>query len=122
MQSALYYHGMIIQIPVNIYAVTLDRSKVVNTTLATISFHHIQPAFFFGFSIFGKYNVKMATPEKALIDYFYLTQTRTNLFRALPELTLPETFNRNTAKKIIARIPYSKRRSLVEARLKESFR
>lgn len=35
----------------------------------------------------------MATPEKALIDFLYLSPARSNLFRVLPELELPRDFS-----------------------------
>ena len=37
--------------------------------------------------------VKIASPEKALLDALYLRPARSRLFRALPELELPRTFS-----------------------------
>jgi predicted transcriptional regulator of viral defense system len=48
LQSALYRHGMISQIPVSIYAVSLARTRQYNTPLGVVSVHHVAPPFFFG--------------------------------------------------------------------------
>src|SRR5207237_5696874 len=48
LQTALYQHGMIDQIPSMIF-VSLARSARVETGLGTYSVHHVQPAFFDGF-------------------------------------------------------------------------
>src|SRR3990167_7462249 len=49
LQTALYYHGMISQIPTVIYAVSLATSRCFNTPLGTVSIHRIQPDFFCGY-------------------------------------------------------------------------
>ena len=49
LQTALYRHGMIEQIPSMIFLVSLARSGRVETGLGTYSVHHVQPAFFDGF-------------------------------------------------------------------------
>jgi predicted transcriptional regulator of viral defense system len=113
LQSALYYHGVISQIPNVIYAVSVGRARVFRTPLGTVSLHHIQPEFFFGFEIMETAGVAMATPEKALLDYLYLRPARSNLFRALPELELPSKFNVQSARRMIQRIPSVRRRTLV---------
>src|SRR5260370_31184885 len=48
LQTALYQHGMIEQIPSMIYLVSLARSARVDTALGTYSLHHVQAAFFDG--------------------------------------------------------------------------
>ncbi|MGB7295870.1 MAG: hypothetical protein WBC70_09810, partial [Candidatus Aminicenantales bacterium] len=45
LQSALYYHGMISQIPSVIYAVSIARTHTYTTALGTVSVHHIDPSF-----------------------------------------------------------------------------
>lgn len=77
---------MISQIPAITYAVSIGRTKRYETPLGVVSFHHVHPSFFFGFETIGKGMVKMATPEKALIDFLYLSPSKSRLFRALPEL------------------------------------
>jgi predicted transcriptional regulator of viral defense system len=113
LQSALYYHGVISQIPHLIYAVSVGRTRVFQTPLGTVSIHHLQPEFFFGFELMETAGVTMATPEKALLDYLYLRPARSNLFRALPELELPAKFNVQSTRRMIQRIPSVRRRTLV---------
>jgi predicted transcriptional regulator of viral defense system len=113
LQSALYHHGMISQIPSVLYAVSLARTKKHKTALGTVSIHHLDPLFFFGHQPVGKGPGKIATPEKTLIDFLYLSPTRTRLFRALPELEIPAGFKVNEARKIIRRIRSVRRRSHV---------
>lgn len=113
LQSALYYHGIISQIPNVIYAVSVGRTRVFRTPLGTVSIHHLQPEFFFGFEVMETPGVAMATPEKALLDYLYLGPARSHLFRALPELELPSKFDVQSARQMIQRIPSIRRRTLV---------
>jgi hypothetical protein len=89
LQSALYQHDMIAQIPVVIYAVSIARTKRFATPLGTISVHHVHPSFFFGYKTTAKGDIKIATAEKALIDFLYFSPAKSKLFRSLPELEFP---------------------------------
>ena len=113
LQSALCHHGMISQIPSVIYAVSIARTKTHGTALGPVSVHHIDPSFFFGYQPAAKGSGKIATPEKALIDFLYLSPARTRLFQALPELEFPAGFKVNEARKIIRRIRSVRRRNHV---------
>jgi hypothetical protein len=55
----------------------------------------------------------VATPEKALLDFFYLRPARSRRFRALPELELPRAFSERRARAMLARIRSKVRRTLV---------
>ena len=59
----------------------------------------------------------MALPEKALVDYIYLSLGRSKLFGALPELELPRTFSLERAHKFIDRIPNQSKRRAVLSRV-----
>ncbi|MFQ6109361.1 MAG: hypothetical protein ACE5L7_07395 [Candidatus Aminicenantales bacterium] len=122
LQSALYYHGMISQIPAIIYAVSIGRTKIHDTPLGVVSVHHVHPSFFFGFETIGKGTAKIATPEKALIDFFYLSPAKSNLFRALPELELPRGFSAKKAFRIVSQIRSERRKSLVRRLFEETLR
>ncbi|MBU0677992.1 MAG: type IV toxin-antitoxin system AbiEi family antitoxin domain-containing protein [Verrucomicrobia bacterium] len=117
LQSALYYHGIISQMPAVTYAVSPARTRRYNTPLGAVSIHHIDPRFFLGFETEGRHGVKMATPEKALLDFFYLTPAKTRLFTALPELELPSTFSFSRTHKMIEQIPSQRLRTLALKRL-----
>ena len=119
LQSALYHHGMISQIPSVLYAVSLARTRTHPTPLGTVSVHHIDPSFFFGHQLSGKGPGKIATPEKTLIDFLYLSPARTRLFRALPELEFPAGFKVNEARKIIGQIRPVRRRNHVSRLFEE---
>ena len=117
LQSALYLHGMISQMPAVTYAVTLARTRRYTTPLGAVSLHHVQPTFFFGFEDRGDAGGRLATPEKALVDFLYLSPARSKLFRALPELEWPKKFRVSTARAIVERIVPVRRRTLVARRL-----
>ena len=116
LQTALYQHGMIEQIPSMIYLVSLARTRRVETALGTYSVHHVQPASFDGFEVLPDSGVKLARPEKALVDFLYLSPTR-GLFAALPELELPRGFRPRAAREWIRRIPSKRLRTIVASRL-----
>jgi predicted transcriptional regulator of viral defense system len=117
LQTALYYHGMISQIPAVVYGVSLARTRQYPTPIGDISIHHIEPPFFFGFEIVGTTNIKMACPEKALLDILYLSPARSLLFRALPELELGSKFNIPKALKMIDKIPSQRLKTLITKKL-----
>lgn len=118
LQSALYYHDMIEQIPSVIYAVSIGRTKKFHTPLGDVSLHRIQPRFFCDYTTDIKTNARIATPEKALIDYLYLRPTKTRLFGPLPELNLPKKFSSRRAQTIITKIPSQRRRTFVKKEFK----
>lgn len=121
-QSALYYHGLISQVPTTIYSVSLARTRVYETPIGEFSIHHIDPDFYFDYQIIGEGRIKMATPEKALIDILYLSPARSRLFATLPELDLPENFNVARAKSLIEKIKSDKRRTMVTSKFDEIIR
>ena len=117
LQSALFLHGLIEQIPSVVYAVTLGRTRQVRTPLATLSYHRLPPALFDGFELSGAYAAKVATPEKALFDLFYLTPARSRLFAALPEVTLPRRFRWSVLEDALAKVPSRARQACIARRM-----
>ena len=116
LQSALYYHGMISQMPVTTYCVSIARTRTYATPVGSFSIHHVSVDFFAGYEECGGKSVKMATPEKALVDFLYLSSAKTRLFSALPELELPKKFSRRKARAFIKRVRSERRRSMLEKR------
>jgi hypothetical protein len=104
---------MISQVPSVLYAVSVARTRTYATVLGTVSVHHVDPSFFFGHRRAGDGTGRIATPEKALIDFLYLGPARTRLFRALPELEFPPDFKVAEARRIIGRIRSIRRRNHV---------
>jgi predicted transcriptional regulator of viral defense system len=111
LQTALFHHGMISQMPEVIYVVSLARTQRRATPLGTFSIHHVQPAFFFGYAVLADGVTQMAVPEKALLDFLYLAPARSKLFRALPELELPAGFSVRRARAMLLRLPATPRRT-----------
>jgi len=114
LQTALYHHGMISQIPAVTYAVSLARTRRYDTPIGTISIHHVEPEFFFGYELDESGMVKVATPEKALVDVYYLSPTRSRLFKRLPEIEIPRRFTWNKTLAIASKIKSQARRTFVE--------
>lgn len=117
LQTALYYHGVISQIPEVVYAVSIARTRRYKNALGVISIHHMEPEFFFDFDVIGKNQIKMATLEKALLDTLYFAPARSLLFKALPEIELPENFNVKHAYETITKISSLRLRTIVKNRL-----
>lgn len=91
--TALYYHGIIEQIPSTVFAISTAKTNLFDTPIATVSIHHIESALFTGYECYDKNNILIATPEKALFDIFYFNPAKSRLFKTLTELSLSKTFN-----------------------------
>ena len=117
LQTALYHHGMISQIPSVIYVVSLSRTRRQQTPLGVYSIHHIEPTFFFGYELDGTGRAKIAIPEKALVDFLYFRPARSRLFVHLPEIEFPKSFNWKMAAGMAGRIRGAPRRAMVEKSL-----
>lgn len=122
LQTALYRHGLITQIPASHYLVSLARTGRVETGVGTYSVHHVGPELFGGFDHDLPSGTKLALPEKALFDFLYLSPTRSRLFTALPELELPRGFKRRVVREWIGRIPSKRSRTIVARKLDEILR
>lgn len=118
LQSALFHHGMIEQIPSIIYAVTPRRARRVRTPLGTISFHRMPPELFRGFELSPRSDAKIATPEKALFDLLYLAPGRSRIFSKLPELTVPRRFQWHRLKEYTELVKSPARQAFVSERIR----
>jgi predicted transcriptional regulator of viral defense system len=114
LHSALFFHGMISQIPETIYAVSTARTRKYENPLGVFSIHHIEPEFFYGFKLIEDQSIKVATPEKALLDFFYLSPGKSRLFHSLPEVDLTEKFNFKHAFEMVDKIQSRSRRTIVK--------
>jgi predicted transcriptional regulator of viral defense system len=116
LQTALYLHGMIDQVPGVFYLVSLSRTQQIRTSIGDYSVHHIAPELFDGFETRAD-GTKLATPEKALFDVAYLSGGRSRLFSHLPELELPTRFRTSKLRRWILRVDAPRKRSMVETRI-----
>ena len=118
LQSALFHHGLIEQIPSVLYAVTPARPRRLRTPLGTISFHRMPPELFRGFELSSGSDAKIATPEKALFDLLYLAPGRSRVFSTQPELTIPRRFQWERLKEYTELVKSSGRRAYIAERIK----
>ncbi|MBM4362371.1 MAG: hypothetical protein FJ104_06800 [Deltaproteobacteria bacterium] len=118
LQTALHRRGLIEQIPEVVYSVSLARTQTVETKVGAISIHHVAPEVFGGFEETSR-GAKLATPEKALFDFAYLSSGRSRLFTSLPEFELPRGFRRTDLTRWLARIPSNRSRTLTSRKLDE---
>jgi predicted transcriptional regulator of viral defense system len=115
--SALAEHGAIEQIPRQISLVSLARPRQIVTSLGVYVVHQIAPELFGGF-MGAERSGYLARPEKALFDLVYIRAAAGS--RAyLPELSLPEGFDRGELKRWVERIESQRLRTLVARRLRE---
>lgn len=118
LQTALHRRGLIEQIPEVVYAVSLARTQKVKTKAGAFSIHHMAPEVFGGFEE-TEHGAKVATPEKALFDFAYLSSGRSRLFTSLPELSLPRGFKQKELSRWLAKIPADRSRTLTANKLDE---
>jgi predicted transcriptional regulator of viral defense system len=74
LESALSHYGLIPEGVFSVTSVSPRKTAAFNTPLASFSYRKIKTSLFFGY-ILEKYDSKVyriASPEKALLDYFYL--------------------------------------------------
>jgi predicted transcriptional regulator of viral defense system len=116
LQSALFRHGLIEQVPDVLYAVTLGRARRVRTPLGTVSLHRMPPELFGGFETDND-GTKIATAEKAFFDLLYLSPTRTRLFASLPEIELPKAFDWNEVARWTGKVTGKSRRVFIEQKV-----
>lgn len=90
--SALSRYGIIEQIPKQVFVISLDRPKTIETPLGVYSIHHVVPEVFGGYTGDDRQGF-FATPEKALFDSVYLPSAQRRNAH-LPELELPSDFDR----------------------------
>ena len=116
--SALARHGMIEQIPRQIFVASLARTQRVATSLGTYSIHHLEPEVFGGYEGSGERGY-LATPEKALFDtvYFRAPRGRQGL---LPELELPDGFREHVLEEWTSRVARPRLRTIVARGLAEA--
>jgi predicted transcriptional regulator of viral defense system len=121
LQTALQLHGMISQLPRVIYVASLAPTRRIKTRVADYSVHRLAPTFFGGF-VTTPGGVRLASPEKALLDTLYLIPARSRLFAMLPEVEIPQTFDRKAARLWSEQIPPGPRRNAVQRQLEALLR
>lgn len=118
--SALAAHGVIDQIPRDIALASTGRAKRVKTSEGTFVVHRVPPRLFGGYVL--EAGVPIATPEKALFDFIYVSQASGRTRRRLPELDLPPTVSRHEVERWIKRISSPRLRELVNKEVNRALR
>ena len=74
LQTALSYYHLIPESVYEITSITTRKTSRFKTSIAEFSYRSITPRLFFGYHLSKdhKYYVKVASVEKAILDYFYL--------------------------------------------------
>lgn len=117
--SALARHGMIEQVPRQIFVASLARTQRVPTAVGTYSIHHLVPELFDGYD--GSQEVGyIAIPEKALFDTVYLRAARGGQV-FLPELELPDGFQEQKLEEWTSQVARSRLQTLVSRGLAKAF-
>ena len=115
--SALAHHGMIEQIPRQIWVASLARPRKITTSIGNYEIHQLAPELFAGFTGTEDQGY-LAEPEKALFDTVYVRAAAAS--RAyFPELSLPPGFSRAKTKGWVKSIASPRLRTLVSRRLRE---
>jgi predicted transcriptional regulator of viral defense system len=108
---------MIEQIPRQIFVVSLDRGRRIETSIGTYSIHHLAPGLFGGFTGSPAQGY-LATQEKALFDSVYLRAPRGGR-PYFPEIALPDGFDRGELEAWTEKVPSARMRTLVERGLEQ---
>lgn len=116
-ESALSAHGMIDQLPREIALASLSRSKRVRTPDATYAVHHLPPELFGGYE--EERGFPLATPEKALFDWCYVSEASARPGRRLPEIETSSTFSEREFGRWLGLIRDDRLRRRVGAALEE---
>lgn len=118
LQSALYRHGMIEQIPRRTFVASLDRTRRIETTIGIYQVHHLAPEVFGGFAG-TEVTGFLARPEKAMFDTVYVRAAHRGQAH-FPELTLSTDFDEAQLEAWTNRITAKRLRTLVSRHLDEA--
>ena len=74
LEAALAYYGFIPEAVFSTTSVSTRKTKTFATFYGKMIYRHIHPRCFFGYRLveFGDFRFKIATPEKAVLDFLYL--------------------------------------------------
>ncbi len=118
--SALYLHGVIDQVPAEVHLVSAAEPRAIPTSRGTFRLHRMPVELFGGYSV--ERGIQLASPEKALFDWAYLSVVSGSPNARLPETEWPARFHRDVLEQWLRKIPVARiqtmTRSLVERRLR----
>lgn len=83
LEYALYYYGLIDQVPESITLVTTGKSQTLFCNGKTLEYSHINLSLFFGYEIVK--NTLIACKEKVILDELYLISLKKRSFNINPD-------------------------------------
>lgn len=94
--TALHRHGLLSQIPHTIQVATTGHSRRLKTPIGTFEFFQLKPEMMTEGIEWNQARIpsRIATPEKALLDIFYLATRKKKRFSSLPELEIESSLFR----------------------------
>jgi len=97
-ESALSYYNLIPESAFTITSVTTKNTANYSTPVGNFSYKHLKPLLFFGYKLLKEkdFVVKIAEPEKVLLDFFYIKKM--NTLEEVEEMR----FNERVANEIIS--------------------
>jgi predicted transcriptional regulator of viral defense system len=74
LEAALGYYGFIPEAVFAVTSVSTRKTKTFSTIYGKMIYQHIHPRYFWGYDLveFGDFRFKIASPEKAVLDFLYL--------------------------------------------------
>lgn len=74
--SALAYYNLIPEAVYQVTSISTRKTKSLNTSVAYFEYKNVRKALFFGYSLINMsgLTIRMAEPEKAILDYIYLNK------------------------------------------------
>jgi len=90
LETILYRHNILTEIPVNFTSVTKNKTAVFANKLGNFLYHKISPSLFCGFEVAEEsgFSLLKATKAKALFDFLYLRKNILPSKKAIKELRL----------------------------------
>lgn len=70
LESALFMHGVVEQVPYRVTCVSANKTKSFQTALGAVHYSHIKKELFWGYEF--KDGIPLALPEKAALDFVYI--------------------------------------------------
>jgi len=110
--SALYSHGVIDQVPAEVHIIASAEPRRIETSRGAYRLHRMPTDLFGGFT--DKRGVPLATLEKALFDWAYLSVVAGRADARLPEAEWPASFRRSEVERWLRRIPSQRIRTMTE--------
>lgn len=117
--SALYTHGIIDQVPAEVHVVSAAEPRLLRSSRGSFRLHKMPSELFGGYEAVR--GINLATPEKALFDWAYLSVASGSVNARLPETEWPASFRKAQVDTWIKRIASPRiqtlTKSLIDRRL-----